>query len=124
MKDRIEQPPMVKETPRLRRVIRTPLTEIWNDERVLPVRFLRGLDLEDARALLKRGAVHLVIAEPGLPLRWIPPAECFRFWKTEAQRHIVFGACVPYQMPDGYAYAASEWEALDGVPIVVLTKHS
>ena len=105
-------------------MIRTPLTEIWNDERALEVRFLRGLDLEDMRALLKRGAAHFVIVEPGLPLRWILPAECFRFWKTEVQQHLVFGACVPYLMPDGHAYAASEWEPLDGVPIIVLTKHS
>lgn len=68
------------------------------------------------------------MADPGLPLRWVPEAECHVFWKADVRRHLVDEPERPfdiYHYPEGYAYVASEWLSGDPMtsPIVLLERH-
>jgi hypothetical protein len=111
--------------PKDRIVTRTPLQELWNEDGDLAATRIGELDRDAIRSLLGRGPVHFVIADVGVQLRWIRPAERFVFWKSEVAFHLADGARIDLDsFPDGLAYTASEWAgSADGVPIVLLESH-
>jgi len=84
----------------------------------------RSLFHEDIRAILREGTVEFVVAEIGHPLHWVPPAECFRFWKTEVEPHLAESAGADLgQFPGSYCYFAVDWGPnRDGIRIVVLER--
>ena len=76
------------------------------------------------RALLRRGPVRFVIADVGVPLRWVDEADCYDEWKREIKAHVSDPAH-PIDLenyPGEFAYTASVWDD-GGHPIVVLSKH-
>src|SRR5690349_56011 len=102
--------------PKNRVVTHTPLTELWDDASPLLAKRNRTLNRDDLRLLLQAGAVQFVVAEPGLPLHWVPEAECHIFWKADVRPHLVNEPERPfdiYQYPHGYAYIATEWRDTD-----------
>ncbi len=109
--------------PMPRLVIRIPLDELWDDSGPLIAERVRCLSKLDLRELVRLGAVTFYVAEGGGPLRRVEPAECFDFWKSEIEPHLVDPPEKRIYLddyPDGYAYVASEWKTNDGTSVVLL----
>lgn len=82
--------------------------------------------MPDIASLLRLGPAHFVIADPGLPLRWIDLASCYRFWKDDVKPHLVHpDAAVRLEdMPGECFYIAQQWLPADtSAPIVLLFRH-
>ncbi len=102
-------------------VTHLPLARLWDEHAFLPHTRQRGLYEEDASALVRDGAVRLVVAELGEALRWIPAGHARAFWTHEAEPRLI-----PPNTPlvgGGYGYAASLWSAEDARPVLVLEVH-
>jgi hypothetical protein len=84
---------------------------------------LRELATDDVRDLLRAGPVRFAVAMMLSPFRVVPEHQCYEFWKSEVQPHLVSdpdeGAALD-DFPGGYCYFASEW-ADGGSPIVLLS---
>ncbi|MBA3425074.1 MAG: hypothetical protein ACR2HO_02435 [Rubrobacteraceae bacterium] len=85
----------------------------------------RGRDLDESAIadLLRQSRVDFVVADPGLPLRWIPAEECFVFWKSEVKTRVADPAVKRHRLenyPDEYFYFASEWQPFEDRPVVLL----
>src|SRR5688500_5395202 len=84
---------------------------------------LRDLGTSDVRELLRAGPVRSAVAMMLSPFRVVPEPECYEFWKSEVQPHLVSDpddGAVLVNFPGGYCYFASECS--DGAsPIVLLT---
>lgn len=79
------------------------------------------VDAADIKNLLSSAVVHFVVADVGKPLRWISEEERFRFWKSDAQVHILGeGEKSLDDFPDGYVYFASEWRTSRTADVVIL----
>lgn len=106
-----------------RRVTQLPLSELWDDQGPLTSACRRDLKTAEIRNLLKSGPVQFIVADCGESLRWIPPDECYLFWKSEVQNHVADETSVHLDdLPSGYCYWASEWEPVSGMPIILLSK--
>ena len=103
-------------------VSQMPLHELWNEHGVVSAKELRELSASDMAALLRSGKVRFVVADVGSQLKWIPPDECYGFWKSEVKNHLADPAAENYleNFPDEYCYFASEWESKVDEPIVLL----
>lgn len=110
----------------LKIVTRLPLLQLWRDDGFSTESRGKTLSLEDVRQFLATGTVQFVVIDAGAAPRWIPPSECFRFWKNEAKLHLASAARAPLnEFPGGYCYFASRWEEHEGEsPIVVLEKQN
>jgi len=105
-----------------RLVTRTPLAELWDHTGPVAARRSRDLTAADIRELLRAGRVRFVVVNVGSPLRWVPEAECFSFWKAEVQTRVgdPFGEAALKDFPGEYFYFAAEWVLQNGSPLVVL----
>lgn len=84
------------------------------------------LGADDIRALLRDGPVQFVVADVGHPLRWIPVASCFSFWKEELRERTapVDEAFRLDQFPGQHCYTAVRWQKTnDPLPLIVLEVH-
>ncbi|HYO62055.1 MAG TPA: hypothetical protein VER08_00205 [Pyrinomonadaceae bacterium] len=110
--------------PGQRYVSQTPLHELWNEQGSLTARKLREVDAADIKNLLKAGKVRFVVADVGDKLNWIPPGECYTFWKSEVSGRLAAPSAPVHleDFPGEYCYLASEWESGGGAPIVLLEK--
>src|SRR5689334_11564603 len=108
--------------PSQRIITQMPLTELWNDTGTVLATRLGDMSADDIRALLRACRIRFVVANIGTKLRWVPEAECFTFWKTEAQPHLAEpDNRVPLEeFPGKYCYFASHWLPAAGTPIVEL----
>jgi hypothetical protein len=101
-----------------------PLRDLWEGNRPLSARRNRDLSAADITALLHSGPVRFVVADVGSALRWVPMADCYTFWKSEAKPHV---AAAPGAYLDGfpgqYCYFASEWSLPSGESVVILERH-
>jgi len=82
----------------------------------------RDVGVDDIRSLLQQGRVRFIVADVGMPLRWILEPECYDFWRRDVSTHIGDPAGALLQKFSGdYCYCASEWS--DGAaPIILLEK--
>jgi hypothetical protein len=106
-------------------VIGLPLDGLWDSAGTLEASKVRELTGGDIKDLLRMAPVAFVVADVGRPLRWVTgAAQCFGFWKTDAQPHL-YERAKPYldNYPDGYFYTAYEWRLCDERSVVVLEKH-
>jgi hypothetical protein len=101
---------------------KTPLEELWTDEKVLNANREEYLLLPQIRELLQNGPVQFVIAELGSKLQWLPLENCYDFFKSELKDHLVtdYNRYYLEDCKDGYAYLASRWASEDGQSIVLL----
>jgi hypothetical protein len=110
--------------PKKRIVTSVPLNELWNNDGDVPSERGSMLNREEVRRLVQSGAVRFVVADPGLPLRWVSEAESRAFWKGEVRPHLVDEPGLPfdiYHFPHGYAYIATEWRGPNPLePLIVL----
>ena len=106
-------------------VTQTPLTELWNTDGPLDARRGENLGETDIKRLLRDGS-SFVVAEAGLPLRWIAEGDRFAFWKAEVKCRLVAAEADVFQLedyPGSYCYVASMWKGASSKPIIVLEKH-
>ena len=107
------------------RIVTTiPLQSIWTDEAQLDASRERYLTAADVTEMLKVHPVEFIVADVGAPLKRIPVAKCYEFWKSEVKRHLLdpHGKLDRSKLPDEYGYLASEWSGRLEVPIVLLEK--
>lgn len=79
---------------------------------------------EDIRQLLKKTELRFVVADVGLPLKWIPAERRFDFWKREGKPHLCEGEVIrPGNYPGEYCYVASQWEAQPSAVTILLFKY-
>src|SRR5262245_4792656 len=108
------------------RVFGGVLDELWSDRGVVNASPGEWLAMHDIASLLRLGPVQFVIADIGLPLRWIDLASCYRFWKEDVKPHLVPpGAAVRLEdMPGEYFYRAQQWLPADtSAPVILLFRH-
>ena len=109
--------------PRLRRVTRLPLEELWNADGTVEGDRGPYLNADGIRDLLRSGPVQFVEAD--YELRWIPKEERFDFWKAELRDRVVE---TPDRFslddyPDEYCYVVSLWDVPGHpYPVVVAEK--
>lgn len=107
--------------PSLRIVVRMPINELWLPEGSLAATKIRSLTSKDIAELLRHGLIRFIVAECGDPLQWIPPPQCYAFWKTEVKPRIVETEIIYLEeFPGSYCYVASEWTDDQPSPIVLL----
>ena len=110
--------------PELRIVTKIPLSEIWDETGLLLASRVRYLDLSDLKELLKQSSVYFVVADCGLPLRWIPKAETFTFWKEIRDRVAAPNTPIFLEhFPGNESYVASLWEGRESKYLVLLERH-
>lgn len=109
-------------------VTRLPLTELWDARGGL--RFERGrlVGRERVTDMLRNGRVRFVLANCGQPLRWIPPDDCYRFWKEEVKSHLadpdaLEGGLRLEDWPGEYFLVGTEWGEDDRDHVVLLEMH-
>ena len=86
-------------------------------------RRIRDLTAAEVRELLRNGPVRFAVAMMLSPFQVVPERQCYEFWESEVQAHLVAdpdsGATLE-DFPGGYCYFASEWSD-GGSPIVLLS---
>src|SRR5262245_52101336 len=102
-------------------VTRMPIEQLWTDDGEMPDTRGSQLKREAVRELLRRGPVQFVVADIGERLRWIPPHECYAFWKAEVAAHLAETESFDLDdFPEGRVYVASEWFGSEGKPPLIL----
>jgi hypothetical protein len=106
-------------------VTSTPLSDLWDENGPVLAARLRWLSAPELAGLLRAGPVRLVVAEVGSPLEWVPPGDCYGFWKSEVQPHLADpdARAELDRFESGYCYFASEWGPTAGPPVVLLETH-
>ncbi len=103
-----------------------PLQELWRNDGTSTRSRGKSLSAEDIGKLLRLGPLEFVVADAGLPLRWIEVGDCHRFWKNEVKRHLAEPnqRVVLDEFPGSYCYVASQWNGPgQNATIVVLERH-
>ena len=106
-------------------VTEMPLTELWNGNGPLDARRGEYLGETDIVLLLRDGS-SFVVADVGLPLRWISEDDRFAFWKTEVKSRLVAPDADGFILddyPGSYCYVATMWKCASTGPVIVLEKH-
>ena len=107
-------------------VTEIPIKEIRGQEVTIEVTRVHYLRADDLKSMLKKHPVEFIIANIGDTLKSIPITECFEFWKSEVESHLVHDPKAPIRLedfPGEYAYSASEWAGEISNPIVLLEKY-
>ncbi len=110
----------------MRIVNHIPLDRLWDQKGDLEATRKRWLSMTSLRELLQNGRVTFYIADCGHPLQRVDESDCFEFWKTEVNPHLVNDPNAKFSLedyPGEYAYLASEWSGESETPIVLLEKH-
>jgi hypothetical protein len=107
-------------------VTRLPLDRLWDGTGPLRLVKRRPVGPVEIADLLRAGWVRFVVANVGHPLRWVPPEECYRFWKAEVKPRTVAADAESFDLADfsdSYCYVATEWGGDGATPVVVLETH-
>ena len=106
-------------------VTQIPLSELWNSGGPLDAFRVEGVG-EAAIVRLLRDGSSFVVADVGLPLRWISEDDRFAFWKTEVRCRLAAPDADDFRLddyPGSYCYVAAMWKCASTVPVIVLEKH-
>jgi hypothetical protein len=106
-------------------ITKLPLEELWNEDANLNAqRVSTGLSAAIVKEMIKAGATF-VVADVGLPPRWIDPADRFEFWKTEVKPRLAEPDQPAFlgRFPGEYCYFASKWRLAGEFSLIVLEKH-
>ncbi len=112
--------------PKLRVVTCLPLEQVWREDGVLISEHrLRSLQSQDVASLLRFGPVNFVVADLGMPLKWIDSSDCYRFWNTEIKPQLAAPdqKCLLDEFPGSYFCFASEWRRQEKLPFVILERY-
>jgi hypothetical protein len=106
-------------------VTQMPLIELWNSDGPLDARRAENLGEPEIKRLLRDGS-SFVVADVGLPLRWISEDDRFAFWKAEVKCRLVAPDADGFHLdeyPGNYCYVAAIWKGASSAAIIVLEKH-
>ena len=106
-------------------VTSVPLTELWNSEGMLDACRTENVGEADIVQLLRNGS-NFVVAEVGLPLRWMSERDRFAFWKAEVWSRLVAPDQDGFRLddyPGNYCNVAAMWECASSTSVIVLEKH-
>lgn len=106
-------------------VTNLPLAELWTDKGPLHAQRAERVGEAEIVQLLQDGATF-VVADVGKPLRWIPSADRFAFWKTELKCRLVASDVDRIELaayPGSHCYVASAWRDESSSPTIVLEMH-
>lgn len=106
-------------------VTQTPIKELGREDGFATTSRVRCLTADDIASLLRVGPVQFVVADVGVPLRWIPLSHCYDYWKREVHPHLAApdSRTSLDGFPDCYCYFASEWGLQDGASIILCERH-
>ena len=106
-------------------VTKIPLQSIWNSQNEINIQRSSYVTKERIKEMLKSGPIDFVLADIGSKLKWIVTSDCYNFWKSEVEMHLVEDANKIYidDLPNNYAYIASEWTGDIQTPIILLEKY-
>jgi hypothetical protein len=109
----------------LKIVTKLPLEHLWQGNELEMGKRLRALTAGEIAATLREGPVQFVVADVGHKLRWIAPAECYEFWKSEVKPNLAISSSRLSldSFPRGYCYTASAWEVSGASEVIVLERH-
>jgi hypothetical protein len=115
---------------RQRVVLQIPLQELWTERGPLQAVRQRRLSQPDLAVAFGSGPMlapaRLVVADVGLPLRWLDTAEVIPFWRKQAQGRIVDPATNGFRLedfPGEFCFIASEWREPNSVAPIYLFEH-
>jgi hypothetical protein len=99
-----------------------PLENLWNEHEEILATREQSLNKEKIKQMISLQPVEFVVAEIGEKLKWVGVNECYKFWKSEVEKHLVNDTdeIILDNYPEGYAYLASEWKTIDSNSIIVL----
>jgi hypothetical protein len=106
-------------------VTQVPLTELWNGSGPLTASRGESLGQTDIAQLIQDGS-SFVIADVGLPLRWISENDRYAFWNTEVKCRLVAPNADSFCLddyPGSYCYVATIWRCTSTAPVIVLEKY-
>jgi hypothetical protein len=110
----------------LRIVTKLPLEHLWQGSTLEIGRRLCALTAGEITSILRVGPVQFVVADVGHKLRWIAPAECYEFWKSEVKPNLAIADSRMSldSFPQAYCYMASAWE-ISGTSeqVILLERH-
>ena len=101
--------------PELRVVTKLTLRDLWEEKGSSLGGRTRHLGQDRVRQLLREGSVRFVVADCGLPLKWVSTSDRFTFGNSvraqiaEPEKPIYLD-----QFPQNVAYVASQWQGHDG----------
>ena len=104
-------------------VTQLPLTQLWTVAGPVEASRRFAVGQAEVAGLLRGGPLRFVVADVGRPLRWVPEAECFPFWKAEVRERLVAADATSWRLEDyagEYCYRASAWASAAGEWIVLL----
>jgi hypothetical protein len=109
-------------------VTNLPLARLWCSTGPLDLHRVQTIGKERIAELLRTGTILFVVADVGLPLRWIDAEDTFRFWKSEVSTRLVEPDRLETgfhleDYPDGYCYLASQWTSHKGNSVILLEKN-
>jgi len=107
--------------PRLRRVTRVPLSEVWDDSGPVSAIRIQRLGVDEVRELLRLEASGVLAGSDGR-LRWLSGVELFDWWKSEARSRLVapdVERVFLEEFPDERCWIASEWRLADGTTAIL-----
>ena len=108
--------------PGLRVVANIPIQTLWNDAGTVPAVRYTYLSRSSIKDILRAGPIEFVVADVGIPLRWIEKEACFDFWKQSAEPHLA-EPDEPISLDcfaGGLAYLASLWRRNDERALILL----
>lgn len=86
-------------------------------------KFVRDLDIEETKKLFQDRVHQVVEYNTSGFLVWIPPLECFEYWKW-AQPHIVRDHSLNLDdYPQNFALSISEWVSHSGVRLIIFSRY-
>jgi hypothetical protein len=109
-----------------RTVTSLPIDRLWDDDGEIGASRKRWLSNSALREILRKTPVTFFVADVGHPLRRVDNPQCYDFWKSEVQAHVVDDSEAGFRLddfPGSYAYIASKWSGESGTPIILLEKH-
>lgn len=85
--------------------------------------YVRELDIEETKKLFRDGVHQIVEYNTSGFLVWIPPLECFEYWKW-AQPHIAKDDPLYLDdYPENFALSISEWMSDSGERLIVFSRY-
>ncbi|MFD1872452.1 hypothetical protein [Hymenobacter bucti] len=107
------------------KIMETPIKDFQLGNNLDSYQREKRLTKEELNVILQAGPVLFAVADAGHELEVIDTSQCFKFWKSEVEKHLADPSKLSRleDYPDEYLYFASKWIAEDSSPIILLEKH-
>jgi hypothetical protein len=106
------------------KIMETPIKDFQLGNNLDSYRRAEWLTKEGIKTILRTGPILFAIADVGHELEIVDSDQCFRFWKTEVEKHLADPSKNSRleDYPDEYLYFASKWLIENSSLIILLEK--